>query len=407
MASQRGCRYKEFHGYAQSTLNDALLVTSLRSMKVQRSRELGTREKVEFLRRPRSYPGEGRRVELIETHFAWVFLTDSHAYKMKKPMRQDSMDYRTIAGRERGCRSEVRLNRRLAPSVYLGVVPLARKRDGSLVLGSGGRVVDWVVKMYRLPAARMLDRIIAMHAVTQRDRSALIQLLSAFYERVRRVPMSPPAYVAHLRSRTSLNRRELLKRDLGLNERIVEDVIRAQLEFIAREAALLRSRGSRLIEGHGDLRPEHIYLGSDGASVIDCLEFDPRLRRLDPIEEMAFLSLECMRRGASSLARGLLCGVRVAMADPAPDALAHFYISQRAVARAKIAAWHVRDPQYASHVRHWRARAASYLDDALHFSRLAFRESSFDASVLERHRPSMQKGSQRFSRQYSLHGLAV
>lgn len=378
-------------------------------MKVQRSAPAAARAKVEFLRQPIAPSGRKCRAEVIETHFAWVFLTDSHAYKMKKPMRQEAMDYRTIAGRERGCRNEVRLNRRLAPSVYLGVVPLARKRDGHLILGPGGRIVDWVVAMRRLPAARMLDRVIARGTVRAREVRAVIGLLAGFYEGARREPMSPRRYVGHLRSRTLRNRRELLERDLGLGERTVQDVTAAQLEFIARTAALLGARGARLIEGHGDLRPEHVYLGSqsDGPAVIDCLEFDPVLRRLDPIEEMAFLALECMRLGASGLACDLLEGIRAATADPAPNALVHFYMSQRALTRAKIAAWHLRDPQFAPRIRHWKARANGYLEDALHFARLALSESSLNRELLlKRHRPSIKKGSQRLSHQHAFQSLA-
>ena len=183
------------------------------------------------------------------------------------------------------------------------------------------------------------------------------------------------------------------------------EAIRAQLEFVAREAEVLGARGTRLIDGHGDLRPEHVYLGSesDDSSVIDCLEFDPTLRRLDAAEETAFLALECVRLGASDVAYDLLCGVRTAMADSASDALLHFYMSQRAVTRAKVSAWHLRDPQLASRARHWKARAYSYLDDALHFARLALAGSPLSrALLLERHRPAVEKGSQRYLRQHSL-----
>lgn len=390
-------------------MKEASLPASLPRMRVRRPAEVRSFGKVEFLRRPSTYPGEGRRVHVIETHFAWVFLTGSHAYKMKKSMRQQSMDYRTLAARERGCRDEIRLNRRLAPSVYLGVVPLARKRNGALVLGHGGRVVDWVVRMRRLPAARMLDRVIVTSSVTRQERSALIRLLAEFYRQAARKPMSPRAYVAHVRARTLANYRELLARDLSLNVQVVEQVIQAQLAFIARGAALLRSRGRRLVEGHGDLRPEHVYLGSkrETLCVIDCLEFDARLRRLDPAEETAFLGLECIRLGAGDLAHDLLRGVRQAMEDPVPAALVHFYMSQRAVTRAKIAAWHLRDPQFASRARYWKKRACDYLADALYCSRAALGASEPGGlSILERHRPALQKWRDRPSREYAPQGLA-
>jgi uncharacterized protein len=345
-------------------------------MKCKQPVELRPQEIVEALQRPSHAPGRSRRIDVIETHFSWVFLTDALAYKLKKPVRYRSMDYRTVARRERGCRNELRLNRRLADSTYLCVMPVVRKKDGSLGLGRGQRVVDWVVKMRRLPAARMLDRAIDDHSVTLRDVGAVMLLLSGFFKHARRAPMSNRAYVARLRARTRENHRELRARDLGLSKRSVEEVIRAQLRFIAQGATLLGSRGSHVIDGHGDLRPEHVYLGSasDQACVIDCLEFDRDLRRLDPAEELAFLALECKRLGDSGFASDVTRNVQLTMDDPVSSALMHFYMSQRAVIRARIAVWHLRDAQFAGQSRFWRALGNSYLADALHYIRLALRE---------------------------------
>jgi len=337
--------------------------------------ELPRHELVEMFRRSSRAPGRSGRVDVIETHFAWVFLTHRLAYKMKKPVRHRSLDYRSLARRERGCRDEIRLNRRLARSTYLGVVPVMRRKDGSLGLGTGVRVVDWVIRMRRLPAARMLDRVLARNAVKARDVRAVSQLLAGFFRRARRARLSPRAYVARLRSRTRENRRDLRARDLGVSQRRLDDVIRAQLRFIAQAATLLGGRGSHLVDGHGDLRPEHIFLGSAPypACVIDCLEFDRDLRRLDPAEELAFLELECARLGATGFARDVACNVQSAMNDPVAGALMHFYRSQQAVNRAKVAVWHQRDAQFAGQSRIWRAAGHSYLAHALRSIRLALR----------------------------------
>ena len=334
----------------------------------------GVRTTIEGLKR--SAPSRVRSVEFIETHFAWVFLLGSLAYKMKKPLRRGSMDYRTVARRERACRDEVRLNRRLARSVYLGVVPLVRQGDGSLGLGRGKSVADWMVRMRRLPAERMLDRAIGRNALTDRDAKILADLLSHFFRYARRRAMSPRAYVARLRRRTRDHGRELRARDLRLSRRRVDEVIRAQLEFITKGGALLGERGSHLIDGHGDLRAEHVYLGSrdDPPAVIDCLEFSSDLRRLDPAEEMAFLALECIELGAGGFARELLRRLRLETSDPVSDALVHFYMSQRATVQAMIAIWHLRDGHLAREPRRWRARATTYLTDALRYIRLALRE---------------------------------
>ena len=106
----------------------------------------GTAEKIAFLTDARHFGTRVRSVQTIETHFAWVFLAGERAYKLKKPLRQASVDYATLARRERACRTEVELNRRLAPDVYLRVVPLGRNDSGALTWGAGVEVVDWLVE---------------------------------------------------------------------------------------------------------------------------------------------------------------------------------------------------------------------------------------------------------------------
>jgi len=328
------------------------------------------REKVAWLSDPRHYPGQPPAVAVIETHFAWIFLVGRRAYKLKKPLRRASMDHRTLASRRRACLAELRLNRRLAPDVYLRVVPLYRGPGGTLRLrgspGASWRVADWLVRMRRLDAALMLDRVITGGRLRARDLQGLAARLAAFFRRAGRRPLADAAYRARLRREIRRNAAELCRRDLGLSHASVLALAKAQLDFIRRRPRAFDGRGARLIDGHGDLRPEHVFLGGSAAAirVIDCLEFDPDLRRLDPAEEIAFLALECARLGAPAAAEDLIARYRDAAADPAAPPLLHFYMSRRAAVRAQIAAWHLRDAAFAGQWRAWRARANSYLADA-------------------------------------------
>lgn len=334
-----------------------------------------SREKVAWLADARHHAGLPRPVEIIETHFAWVFLAGDLAYKLKKPLRQGSMDYRTLARRERACREELRLNRRLAPQVYLRVVPLRRDRSGSLSLrpAAGARVADWLVQMRRLPSARMLDHVIAAGSLRPADLDRLVAALAAFFRHAQRRPLTDDAYRERLCREIRRNADELIARDLGLSRNKVVSLAEAQLAFVRRPPRTLAGRGAHLLDGHGDLRPEHVFLGTSSmrACVIDCLEFDRDLRRLDPAEEIAFLALECDRLGAAAAADGLLARYRRAVGDPAPPMLIQFYMSRRAAVRAQIAAWHLRDPAFAGEARAWKARANSYLADALHHAHRA------------------------------------
>jgi uncharacterized protein len=371
-------------------------------MRLRRTDQDSTHAKVEFLRHSAAYPQQQGPVEVIETHFSWVFLTATQAYKMKKPVRQASMDYRTITGRRRGCKTEVRLNRRLAPAVYLGVQPLRRDRAGRFGWGDAGRVVDWLVVMQRLPAARMLDEVLKEKGVTPSELQGLVTLLGGFYARARRRPMSPRRYLQHCYARTVAQGRELQRSEFGLPAGMVEALIGAQLGFIHLQSECLGARGGRLVDAQGDLRPEHVYLGSgsDAPAVIDCLEFDATLRRLDPMEEIASLAMECMGQGATALSRQLLNRMRIELQDPAADSLVHFYMSQRAATRAKLAVWHLRDPNLAPRFGHWHRRAREYLDSAVLFARLALRQSRKSQSLLEGNGPALDERAHRLSRQH-------
>ena len=135
----------------------------LGSTQAQRDRGMSVPvdRKVMFLASPLAYVERPTQVETIETHYSWVFLTDRYVYKLKKPLRGTGFDFSTIEARRRNAETEVRLNRRLAPDVYLGVVPLILKAGGNLSIGGKGAITDWLVEMVRLPAERMLDRCLA------------------------------------------------------------------------------------------------------------------------------------------------------------------------------------------------------------------------------------------------------
>ena len=356
---------------------------------MRRSAQATLESKVAFLSDPRSHAAHKGRVEVIETHFAWVFLTARHAYKLKKPQRQSAMDYRTLAARRQGCREELRLNRRLAPSVCLAVVPLSTDRCGALTFGPGVRVEDWLVKMRRLPSARMLDRALATGTVTDVQFDRVVRRLAKFFRSASRHPIDGKSYVRRLRRQIAANRRELQRFGARLQQRLVDQVASAQLECLARSRAALAERGAHVVDGHGDLKPEHVCLGPP-LCVIDRLEFDSDLRRLDPFEELAFLALELERMGHRDLATQLLRRSALMCRDNVAGAAIHFYMSHRAATRAMLAAWHLDDPQFPN-ARHWIARAHSYLRDALRHARRALRLASRDQLQI-RGRPAVEQG---------------
>lgn len=317
--------------------------------------------KVEALKRPDAYPERAARIEAIETHMSWVFLTDSCAYKLKKPVRYEFLDFSTLAARRHDCDEELRLNHRLAPDVYLGVVPLRQGADGRLHIGGTGEIVDWLVKMRRLPADRTLQEAIRTGSWTESDVRRVGSLLSTFYKNAQRVDLGFAEYRDRFRRDVCANRVELGKPAHGLPADQLRRVHEAQLDFLNRRSDLFdaRIRDHRIVEAHGDLRPEHVYLGLEPV-ITDCLEFSLQFRTLDPADELAFLSMECDRLGAPSIGPLLFDTYREITGDRPPEALIQYYKGVRAGLRAKLALWHLREPVVRDPQK-WRDLAALYL----------------------------------------------
>jgi aminoglycoside phosphotransferase family enzyme len=326
------------------------------------ARDVSLEAKLDFLGRLDAYPEAPTRVAGVETHMSWVFLTDTHAYKLKKPVRYPYLDFSTVEARRLDCEQEVGLNRRLALDVYLDVIPLVRDAEGRLRLGGAGETVDWLVQMRRLPAERMLDHLLRSGAVEQTDIIQLARRLACFYAEAAAEDIAPEAYRQGLAGRIEDNQCELGSPEFGLDPDQIEHLARLQLSFLQRHADLFdaRVRQRRIVEGHGDLRPEHVCLLAQPV-VIDCLEFNREFRILDTVDELGYLALECERLHAPQVGRWLLENYREASGDAPPDALIHFYQSCRAVLRAKLAVWHLRDDGRHPPGR-WVATARDYLD---------------------------------------------
>lgn len=319
-----------------------------------------TRELVAFLRRPDAYPEGTAAVQAVETHVSWVFLTDSRAYKLKKPVRLDVVDLTRLEARLRNCMEELRLNRRLAPDVYLGLTSLVRTGAG-FALGGPGELLDWLVIMRRLPAERMLDRALADGTAREQDLVRLGGVLARFYAAAPPALSEPAVYLAGLADSLERDRAALRSARYGLDPARVEGVAGAARAALAERASLLGARAlaGRVVEGHGDLRPEHVCLEPTPV-VIDCLEFDRALRQVDPADELAFLALECERLGDAAVGKRVLAAYAEACGDLPPRAVVDLHQVLRALRRAKLAAWHLDDEEVADPER-WRRRANEYL----------------------------------------------
>jgi aminoglycoside phosphotransferase family enzyme len=320
--------------------------------------------KVDWLSRPEAFPDRPASVESIETHFAWVFLAGRFVYKMKKPQRFRDFDLTTLAARRANCELEVALNRRLAAAVYIGTVPLCAS-GSELRLEGPGTPVEWFVKMHRLPRDTTLDRAAAAGTLREQDLQGVLGKLARFYAGAARAPWDAAAYRRALSREIERYAAELTAPHLHMDAVQVRAIATRLLAFLDERPALFAERvaAGRVVDAHGDLRPEHVFLTPE-PQIIDCLEFSAELRLLDSAAELAFLALECERLGHAALGAHLIELYQRICHDDVSPPLLRFYTASRALVRAWLAAWHLQDDIAPAAATHWRDRARWYLDVA-------------------------------------------
>jgi aminoglycoside phosphotransferase family enzyme len=323
---------------------------------------------VAFLSGPAAYGLGIGDVARQETHMSWIFFVDDLVYKLKKPVRFAYLDFSTLPQRAAACLAEVSLNRPLAPEIYLGVTPLTVGPQG-LTLGGEGEVVDWLVKMRRLDARRGLDRRLTEAPPSPAELEGLAKALARFYRHTPRVRTTPALRRLLWRRALDADREVLLQPRLGLPaaqvrrvDAVLRRVMRTHGDWLGE-----RVRRRRILDAHGDLRPEHIWLG-DGVKIIDRLEFNAMLRASDPLDELAYLDLECERLGFPAVGRRISKSVRRRLHDRAPEALVLFYRCHRALLRARLSIAHLLEP-FPRTPEKWPRQAAAYLAIAVRDAR--------------------------------------
>ncbi|WP_406855744.1 hypothetical protein ABEG18_25025 [Alsobacter sp. KACC 23698] len=286
----------------------------------------------------------GALVELRETRTSWVFLTPGDVFKLKKPVHDKDLDFRTADARRRNSENEVRLNRRLAPDTYIGVVPVVRIGE-ALALGGEGRVIDWLVHMKRLPEGLFLDNLARGGRIPRHRVEILAHRLAEFYAAAPTASADPEEYRAQIRREILEARATLSHARFNLSPSFLRRIIGAQLRFVgSRSDPVCRPvEMGRIVEGHGDLRPEHIWLGAHPL-VIDCLEFSYGLRCVSPFDELAYLGLECDRLGSGFIGPILIETAAERLGYRPPSALLAFYRSLRAIMRARFSLRHLLEP---------------------------------------------------------------
>ncbi|MFB4298530.1 AAA family ATPase [Actinomadura sp. NTSP31] len=271
-------------------------------------------------------------VAVSETHSGIVFFVGDRAYKLKKPLNLGFLDFSTRERREHACHEEVRLNRRFAPDVYLGV---------SDVHGPDGKVCDHLVTMRRMPADRRMSTLVKAGASVAEALRDTARILAAWHAQA---PRGPQISAQESRDRVQARWNDSFEQVKPFYGHAVARSVAVQIEdlsiaFLAGRRALFDARiaDGRVVDGHGDLLATDIFCLDDGPQILDCLEFDERLRWLDGLDDACFLAMDLERLGAPDLAERFIGWYTEFAADPTPPSLRHHYVAYRAFVRAKVA----------------------------------------------------------------------
>lgn len=308
-------------------------------------------------------------VEVIQTHISVVLLGRSLALKLKKPVDFGFLDYTTLEKRRDACEAEVQLNRRLCPQVYLGVQPIV-EREGVLHCGGAGSVLDYAVLMKRLPAARMLDRLVESGAVTEAILSRVAARLAAFHRTARRgAEVDEFGNLASLRRNWEENFAQIepyIGRTVSAED--FASIRRWINRWMEEHAELLRDRvsGSHICDGHGDVRCESVCVPDetpDGICIYDCIEFNDRFRCGDVAGEVAFLAMDLDARGRPDLGYYFAEEYSMRTDDESLFALLPFYKCYRAFVRGKVLSFRLDEPEFSAAERKDAAHRARHFFD--------------------------------------------
>lgn len=303
------------------------------------------------MREPGFYPHRPASVEFKQTHISYLFLAGEYVYKVKKPVRFPFLDYSTLEKRLHFCREEVRLNRRLAPDVYLGVARISRAPDGYRLDDADAKTdmppVEYAVRMVRLPEERLLDRLAASGRVTPEEIRAIARKLVSFHRSAASDRAALYGAPEAIRRQVEENFRET-EAFVGrtVSERMLGRARDYSLDFLAAHRALFEARvkEGKVREGHGDLRSEHICL-VPGLPIFDCVEFSEPFRYGDAASEIAFLAMDLDFLDASDLAEKLAAACAEIGKDNALRQLLPFYRCYRAYVRGKVESLKAGEPE--------------------------------------------------------------
>jgi len=292
----------------------------------------------EELSKPEAFPFPTESIEVKETHISQVFLAGEFVYKIKKPVKFSFLDFSTLENRKKFCDLEIELNSRLAPELYVGVVPVA-DRDGVIGFESTGKLVEYAVKMNRLPAENQMDLLLKENKVSEKQIIELAEIVADFHSRVPVVEdkkFFSPEHIQSLFNDIS-SVREIVEKEAGKGTDI-DHLIECSNGFIEKNSELLRERQEKgfVKECHADLHSGNIFL-MEKPVVFDCVEFNDEFRFTDTGADVGFMAMDLDAFNRTDFAELFVQSYVEKSGDSQMLTLLPLYKCYRANVRAKVA----------------------------------------------------------------------
>ncbi len=332
------------------------------------------RERIQALLAP-GVLGAGLEPELLETHISWIILAGPYAYKIKKPVNFGFLDFSSLQSRERFCHEEIRLNRRMAPDLYLNVVSITDSESGPQINGDG-EVLEYAVRMKRFEQSAQLDKQLEAGLLTPEDLSTFARRLTNFHQRAAVARRSLVKQLPDQAYSAAVDNIETILRSHNLTQEQRTSVEQlgqwTEQRFRKLEPRLLaRAELGRVRECHGDLHLSNLVRLADGSvTAFDCIEFSNELRWIDVLNDVAFLVMDLMERNRSDLAHNFLSAYLEHSGDYQDLGIFRFFLVYRSLVRAKVALLTADTPGVsASDLARAATRCQAHLNLALRLSK--------------------------------------
>ncbi|MDR0371944.1 MAG: hypothetical protein LBI79_00035 [Nitrososphaerota archaeon] len=299
---------------------------------------------VEAMLKPETYPEPVSKIELIQTHISFVFLTEKYVYKIKKPVNFGFLDFSTLEKRHIYCEKELQLNRRLCPYLYLEVVSI--NKSGALRIGGDGETVEYAVKMRRLPQERLMVQLLQEGKIDNPILDRLAAIIANFHSEAQ----TSPEISAF--GRLEIVRTNWIENFIQTQKYIDQTIPKNYYDFIQQKINNFMDKNEVLFEGriadgrvrdcHGDLYSSNIFV-TDQICIFDAIEFNDRFRYSDTASDVAFLAMDLDYQNQSALSNYFIKQYTAYSKDASLASMLPFYKCYRAYVRGKVVSFRIDD----------------------------------------------------------------